>query len=51
MWNLEEGTVLLILWVGWAIYDYYFGRWRMLLGWVLSPVVIAIIILVTLVFV
>lgn len=51
MWNLEEGTELLILLVGWVIYDFYFGRWRMLLSWVLSPVVIAIIILVTLVFV
>ena len=51
MWNLEGGTELLILWVGWAIHDFYFGRWRMMLGWVLSPVVIAIIILVTLVFV
>jgi len=51
MWNLEEETVWLILWVGWAIHDYYFGRWRMLLAWVLSPEVIAIIILVTLVFV
>ena len=50
MRNLEEGIVWLILWVGWAIHDYYFGRWR-ILGWVLSPVVIAIIILVTLVFV
>jgi len=46
MWNLGEETVWLILWVGWAIHDYYFGRWRMILGWVLSPVVIAIIILV-----
>ncbi len=51
MLNLEEGTELLILWVCWAIHDYYFGRWRRILGWVLSPVVIAIIILVTLVFV
>ena len=51
MRNLEEATVWLVLWVGWAIHDYYFGRWRMLLGWVLSPMVIAIIILVTLVFV
>ncbi len=51
MWNLEEEIVWLILWVGWAIHDYYLGRWRMILGWVLSPVVIAIIILVTLVFV
>ncbi len=50
MMNLEEATVWLILWVGWAIHDYYFGRWRMLLSWVLSPMVIAIIILVTLVF-
>ncbi len=50
MWNLEEGTELLILLVCWAIHDFYFGRWRMILGWVLSPVVIAIIILVTLVF-
>jgi len=51
MRNVEEETVWLILWVGWAIHDYYFGSWRRLLGWVLSPEVIAIIILVTLVFV
>jgi len=51
MLNLEEGTELLILWIGWAIHDFYLGRWRLALGWLLSSVTIAIIILATWVFV